>query len=303
MKMCKRIINGILVICLIAGMGLTGCGSKESNNDVSASDSETTTTVVTDANGNVLAEFEEPVKEKVNDDELMPLEDVKFTSSFMFRKPDSVTYTYSRETVTKNLDYGDGTYHTSRGTNRGEYELVNGSSTGKLHYTYTEADNSSIEEYVDFENDISYFSATFIDDGTLYYEENTLNWPHDPLDRRVGDALERINWIIDESNEDENYFIFTCDDRDSINDFIHLEYSLGVIGECNANDWRCELKYDRVNKCLSEMNIFVDYTVTRYITDEGESYDRETTLSLVASDINSTTVEIPQDVIDNAVER
>lgn len=286
----------VLVMCLIMCFGIVGCGNKDKE------DSSSGTENIMDIDGETDSEKEETEKNTGT----ASVEDVVFDST-IFNGPDSITYSYQHETVIGESELSASSTHFSSGT----YEFENIYNEKELvHEIYFGSDGLAAEEYYyDLENKRYYYHNVAMEEEEPFHYNYDSDYDMFGVPMEPGNilyltqgtyAVRTIQWKLDESNQDSQYYVFTCDDLDSLKEYITW-YLDGPDYEYDVEAYSCVLKYDRVNRCLVELNIEVDYTYEQTYDQKNYLRKKSDIFSLTASDINSTVVEIPQDLVDNAI--
>lgn len=273
-KMVTMLMIGTMAI-------MTACGTASKNDTVSD-----TTTVETD--GNVKEDKSENDTKK-DDAEVVSVDDVKFNDIDVCVNGGStynIVEKYTSETSSSTIEsYENNTY---------EY---NGNSPIHVVSTNKKIRNNVIEEeeiydrYYDNLNDIIYNSSNDI------ISKKNLDY-HISGEELITVGFEevfKLPWTF-ETETNDNY-IFTLDNN---TDFSNLYYKFDMIYEDTTIDnLNASYIYSKDGTKLQTINLSFDIN-KNYAngTEAKQTYS----FSLTSSNLGNTTVEIPEDIINNAVE-
>lgn len=273
-KMVTMLMIGVMAV-------MTACGSSNKNDTVSD-----TTTVETD--GNVKEDKSENDTKK-DDAEAVSVDDVKFNDIDVCVNGGStynIVEKYTSETSSSTIEsYENNTY---------EY---NGNSPIHVVSTNKKIRNNVIEEeeiydrYYDNLNDIIYNSSNDI------ISKKNLDY-HISGEELITVGFEevfKLPWTF-ETETNDNY-IFTLDNN---TDFSNLYYKFDMIYEDTTIDnLNASYIYSKDGTKLQTINLSFDIN-KNYAngTEAKQTYS----FSLTSSNLGNTTVEIPEDIINNAVE-
>ena len=272
-KMVTMLLIGVMAV-------MTACGTASKNNTVSD-----TTTVETDEN---VKEDKSENDTKKDDAEVVSVDDVKFNDIDVCVNGGStynIVEKYTSETSSSTIEsYENNTY---------EY---NGNSPIHVVSTNKKIRNNVIEEeiydrYYDNLNDIIYNSSNDI------ISKKNLDY-HISGEELITVGFEevfKLPWTF-ETETNDNY-IFTLDNN---TDFSNLYYKFDMIYEDTTIDnLNASYIYSKDGTKLQTINLSFDIN-KNYAngTEAKQTYS----FSLTSSNLGNTLVEIPEDIINNAVE-
>lgn len=276
-KMVTMLMIGTMAV-------MTACGTASKNDTVSD-----TTTVETD--GNVKEDKSENDTKK-DDAEVVSVDDVKFDSRDLIINGGG-TYKVKQIYDSQNIS---STIH-----NEWEKNYVSNIDEGLLHtwgYTSLSRNNDTetitYDKYQDNNNNIVYDYSSETNLVTKTHKDN-LAFVCEPVASNWQEIF-NLPWTLSSETTDE--FIFTLSEDTDFTELLdkeEIEYGY----DPNISNLTASYVYSKNGTKLQSINI--EFYLNK-IDNEGNPYTPYYSFSLTSSNLGNTTVEIPEDIINNAVE-